>query len=73
MNIKSATHVQILNETVCISLCANALGEGMNPSVLLLAKGKYQGKLSSFVLVRQPVLKEKSELKLDIHFLKYSL
>ena len=30
-----ATRVQILNEAVCVSLHANALGKGMNLSVLL--------------------------------------
>ena len=32
--------VQILSEAICISLCTNALGKGMNPSVLPSAMGK---------------------------------
>ena len=32
--MKSETQVQILDEAVCISLYANTLGKGMNPSVL---------------------------------------
>ena len=38
--MESVTQVQILEEIVCISLCANALWKGMNPSVLPLAMGK---------------------------------
>ena len=32
------TRVQILGEAISISLCTDALGKGMNPSVLSLAK-----------------------------------
>ena len=32
--MKAETQDQILNETVCILLCTNALEKGMNPSVL---------------------------------------
>ena len=31
----TATRVQILDETDCISHCTNTLGEGMNPIILL--------------------------------------
>ena len=34
------TRVQILDKAVCVSLCANALGKRMNPSVFLPAMGK---------------------------------
>ena len=30
------TQIQFLDEAVCISLCANTLGKGMNPTVHLL-------------------------------------
>ena len=36
----SMIRVQILDEAVSISLCANALGKVMNPSFLPLAIGK---------------------------------
>ena len=39
LEIDSAIWVQIMNESVCISLCANALGKGINPSVLSTGKG----------------------------------
>ena len=45
--------VQILDETVYISICANGLGKGSKPSVL-----SQLGRLGSLALVRQPV-KEK--------------
>ena len=35
------TKVQILDEAVCISQCANALRKGMNPSVLFPTRGKF--------------------------------
>ena len=58
----SATQVQILDETDCISHSANTLGKGMNP--IILPMGKYLGTLGSSALVRQLVLeKENSELK----------
>ena len=40
--MQSETQIQILDETVYISLCgnANALRKGMNPSLFLLAMGK---------------------------------
>ena len=36
----TATRVQILDETDCISHSTNTLGKGMNPIILLLAMGK---------------------------------
>ena len=36
----SATRVQILDETVCISLSTNTLRKGMNPIILPPAMGK---------------------------------
>ena len=38
--MESATWVQILDEAVCISLHADALKKGMNPSILSQVKGK---------------------------------
>ena len=37
--MEPATRVQILDNTVSISLCVNALGKGMNTSVLPAADG----------------------------------
>ena len=37
----TATQVQNLDEAVCISHCTNILRKGMNPTILLLAMGKY--------------------------------
>ena len=36
----TATRVQILDETDCISHTTNTLGKGMNPIILLLAMDK---------------------------------
>ena len=36
--MESATRVQILDVAVCISIHANALGKGINPPVLAMAK-----------------------------------
>ena len=53
-----ATQVQILSRVVTISHSTNTLGEGMNPTILLLAMGK---------LVWQPILKkENSKFKLVV-------
>ena len=40
------THIQILEEAVCISLYTNALGKDMTPFVLLIAMNKYFGNQS---------------------------
>ena len=64
--MESATPVQILDETVCISLCANALGKSMNQSVLFPALSKLSGRLSSLALIRQAIKKENSEFKPDV-------
>ena len=37
----TATQVQILDETDCISHSTNTLGKGMNPIILPPAMGKY--------------------------------
>ena len=50
----TATRVQILNETNCISHSTNTFGQGMNPIILPPAMGKY-GRLGSSALVRQLV------------------
>ena len=38
--MKSAIQVQILDKPIYVSLCANALGKGMKPSLLPPAIGK---------------------------------
>ena len=38
--IDTVTHVQFLDEAVCISLCGSTLGRGMNPTAFPLAKVK---------------------------------
>ena len=40
MEMDTATQVQILNKTDCISHSTNTLGKGMNPIILPLAMGK---------------------------------
>ena len=60
----TATQVQILDETDCISHSTNTLGKGMNPIILPPAMGKQQNRLGSSALVRQLVQeKENSEFK----------
>ena len=60
----TATRVQILDETDCISHSTNTLGKGMNPIILPPAMGKQQGRLGPSALVRQLVQeKENSEFK----------
>ena len=49
--MESVTRVQILNKTVCILLCVNAFGKGINPFVF----SSVMDKLGSLVLVRQSV------------------
>ena len=51
----TVTRVQTLDETVCISHSADTFGKGMNPVILPPAIGKYQGRLGSLILVKQPV------------------
>ena len=60
----TATRVQILDLTDCISHSPNILGKGMNLIILPPAMGKQQGRLCSSALVRQLVqAKENSEFK----------
>ena len=40
LEVDLVTQVQIIDEAVCISLCANAFGKGMNPFILSLSMGK---------------------------------
>ena len=40
MEMETATRVQILDETDCISHSTNTLGKGMNPIILPPAMGK---------------------------------
>ena len=53
--MNTATRVQILDETDCISHNTNTLGKGMNPIILPPAMGKSQDRLGSSALVRQLV------------------
>ena len=46
-NAKRSHHIKILDEALCVSLCANALREGMNPSVPPLARFFSLGKVNS--------------------------
>ena len=50
MVMDTATRVQILNETGCISRCTNTLGKGMNPLILPPATGKIVGQSRFFSL-----------------------
>ena len=66
--------VQILDEAICVSLLANALGKDINPSVLLLAIAKWLGRLGSLALVMQAVKeKENSEFNSAVLHLKNDL
>ena len=47
--------VQILDKVGCVSLDDNALGKGMNPSLLPPAMSKQYDRLGSVALVREPV------------------
>ena len=44
----TATRVQILDETDCISHCTNILGKGTNPIILPPAMGKIVGQTRFF-------------------------
>ena len=46
----TATRVQILGETDCISHSTNTLGKGMNPIILPPAMGKIEGQTRFFSL-----------------------
>ena len=60
----TATRVQILDLTDCISHSTNTLGKGMNPIILPPTMGKQQDRPGSSVMVRQLVQeKENSEIK----------
>ena len=64
------TWVQTLHKVVCISLCANTLQRGMNPSQLWINSQTF----GSLALVRQPVKeKENSEFKSALLHLKIDL
>ena len=43
--ICTTIQVQIWDEAVCISRCANTLGKGMNPTFLCAAMGKKKSNL----------------------------
>ena len=40
IELKTAIQVQIIDETVCLSHCANTLGKGMNLTILPSSKSK---------------------------------
>ena len=62
--MNTATRIQILDETDCISHSTNTLGKGTNLIIQPPAMGKYLGRLGSSALVRQLVKeKENSEFK----------
>ena len=46
----TATRVQIMDETDCISHITNTLGKGMNPIILPPAMGKIVGQTKFFIL-----------------------
>ena len=72
--MESVTWIQILDEGVSISLCIYAFWKGMSPSVLCPDIAKYQNKLGSLALVKQPGLeKENSEFKQAIPCLEIDL
>ena len=54
----TATRVQILDETVCISHSTKNLGKGMNPIILPPAMGKIVGQTSFFSLGKATSLGE---------------
>ena len=54
----TATRVQILDETDCISHCTNTLGKGMNPIILPPATGKVIGQTRYFSLGEATILGE---------------
>ena len=51
------TRVQILDEAVYVSLCANALRKGMNPYVLFPVIDKWLDRLDCLVLIKQKSLR----------------
>ena len=55
MLVGTATRVQILNETDCISDFTNTLRKGMNLIILPPAMGKLKVRLGSSALLRQLV------------------
>ena len=55
LEMDTATRVQILDETVGVSHCANTLRKGMNSIILPPAMCKWQGRLDSLTSVWQPV------------------
>ncbi len=68
---ESVTEVQILKDIINVSICTNVLRNSMDVSVLSLAMDKYQRKLCSLALLRQPDKKnENSELKTPEFHLK---
>ena len=68
----TATRVQIVDETDCISHSTNTLGNGMNPIILII----YVGQTGFFSLGKATSLEENSEfkpvkLRLKIHLVSY--
>ena len=63
LEMDTATRVQILDKSVCISQSAIILGKSMNRIILFPFMNKQMGRLRSLTLICQPVLKENSEFK----------
>ena len=49
LGIESVIWVQILDEAVCVSLCANTLGKGMNPFTPPPSYGQIVGQIGFFI------------------------
>ena len=58
LEMDTATRVQILDETDCISRCTNTLWKGVNPIILLPAMGKIVGQTRFFSLGKATSLGE---------------
>ena len=61
-----AIQVQILDDAICISLCTNALGKGMNPSVLSQTTGKIVGQTVFFIFCKVDSLQDRISTILDL-------
>ena len=71
--MESATQLQIPDEVVCISLCADALGKGTNPSAIPSPMGKLLVKLDSLAMVNKQSRRRKTEFKPVVLPLKFDL
>ena len=62
----TASRVQILDETHCISHSTNTLGKGMNPIILPPAMGKIVGQTGFFSLGEATSLGERKTLNSNL-------